>query len=32
VFEIEEFGAEFTPELREQEARQRARAEANAKR
>ena len=32
VFELEEFGPEFTPELREQELRQRARAEANAKR
>ena len=32
VFELEEFGSEFTPELREQELRQRARAEANAKR
>jgi len=32
VFELEELGPEFTPELREQELRQRARAEANAKR
>ena len=32
VFELEEFGPELTPELREQELRQRARAEANAKR
>ena len=32
VFELEEFGSEFTPELREQELRQRVRAEANAKR
>jgi hypothetical protein len=29
VFEAEDFGEEFTPELREQEERQRARAEAN---
>jgi hypothetical protein len=32
VFEAEDFGAEFTPELREQEARHRAQAESNAKR
>ena len=32
VFEAEDFGAEFTPELREQEERQRARVAANAKR
>ncbi len=32
VFEAEDFGAEFTPELREQEARLRAQSEANAKR
>lgn len=32
VFEAEDFGAEFTPELREQEARLRAQIEANAKR
>ena len=32
VFELEEFGAEFGPELREQEERQRARIEANTKR
>jgi hypothetical protein len=32
VFEAEDFGAEFTPELREQEERLRAQAEANAKR
>ena len=32
VFEAEEFGAEFTPELREQEERLRAQAEANAQR
>ncbi len=32
VFEAEDFGAEFTPELREQEERQRAQMEANAKR
>jgi len=32
VFEADDFGAELTPELREQEARHRARAEANAKR
>jgi hypothetical protein len=31
VFEAEDFGAEFTPELREQEDRQRMQAEANAK-
>jgi len=31
VFEAEDFGAEFTPELREQEARLRAQIEANAK-
>jgi len=31
VFEAEDFGAEFTPELREQEARLRAQLEANAK-
>src|SRR3970040_570074 len=31
-FALEEFGPEFTPELREQELRQRVRAEANAKR
>jgi hypothetical protein len=32
VFEAEDFGAEFTPELREQEERQRAQMERNAKR
>jgi hypothetical protein len=32
VFEDEDFGAEFTPELREQEARLRAQTEANARR
>jgi len=32
VFEAEDFGAEFTPELREQEERQRAQAAENAKR
>ena len=32
VFEAEDFGTEFTPELREQEERQRARVAANAKR
>jgi hypothetical protein len=32
VFEAEDFGAEFTPELREQEERQRARIAANVKR
>ena len=32
IFEAEDFGAEFTPELREQEDRTRAQAEANAKR
>jgi hypothetical protein len=32
VFEAEDFGAEFTPELREQEERQRVQAAANAKR
>ncbi len=32
VFEAEDFGAEFTPELREQEERQRAQVAANAKR
>jgi hypothetical protein len=32
VFEAEDFGAEFTPELREQEDRQRAQAAENAKR
>src|SRR5712692_2269834 len=32
VFEAEDFGAEFTPELREQEERARAQAETNAKR
>lgn len=32
VFEAEDFGAEFTPELREQEERQRARIAENAKR
>ena len=32
VFEAEDFGAEFTPELRDQEERQRARVAANAKR
>jgi hypothetical protein len=32
VFEAEDFGAEFTPELREQEERQRARVAANVKR
>ena len=31
VFEAEDFGAEFTPELREQEERLRAQMEANAK-
>jgi hypothetical protein len=32
VFEAEDFGAEFTPELREQEERLRAKAEANQRR
>ncbi len=32
VFEADDFGAEFTPELREQEERQRAQAAENAKR
>jgi len=32
VFEMEEFGPEFTPELRQQEERQRAQIEANSKR